>query len=311
MIGKPSGSGGLREIGRSGGVRVTGFWRDQEGADEFYGVAEPEPGKGQGTRIVPYILAGITLIGGVAFIGHYLGQNASARGAPGSEWSEVVEQPTTIIRKASLLHSSDPLETTRDVPMIAEQAVIEQFRTDLRTTMISLPSAESRLEAGESVIYSPAVAKLNDMFERGQETRKQVVAARKRRAAEESCLARAIYFEARSESELGQKAVAKVIMNRVKDPEYPSTVCGVVFQNQDKLNACQFSFACDGKPDRPKAGPAWTKARALASEALDGQLSVANMDGVLNYHADYVQPRWARFMKRVVKIGRHIFYNDS
>ncbi len=129
--------------------------------------------------------------------------------------------------------------------------------------------------------------------------------------AEENCLARAVYFEARSESELGQIAVAKVILNRVKDPEYPNTICGVVYQGSGRRNSCQFSFACDGLPDDVKSATSWAKAKSIARKAIAGEAKVAAIGTATNYHADYVKPKWAKSMKRLIKIGRHVFYEDS
>ena len=125
------------------------------------------------------------------------------------------------------------------------------------------------------------------------------------------CLAKAIYFEARSESIKGQMAVAKVILNRVRDPRFPNTICGVVYQGAERRNACQFSFACDGKPDYPTNARQWAIARRIAAKALKGQIRLRGLEGVAFYHADYVRPTWASMMRPVVKIGRHIFYRDS
>ena len=138
-----------------------------------------------------------------------------------------------------------------------------------------------------------------------------MLAERKQRLAEQSCLATAIYYEARSESELGQLAVAKVILNRVRDPAYPKTVCGVVYQGAERGRSCQFSFACDGRAEQPRSGPAWQEAKAIANRAMAGEADVKIISTATHYHADYVQPRWAGTMKRLIKIGRHIFYRES
>jgi hypothetical protein len=136
------------------------------------------------------------------------------------------------------------------------------------------------------------------------------------RVVEESCLARAVYFEARSESQQGQLAVATVILNRVYASNYPSSICGVVYQNASRLNACQFSFACDGKPDLPKQGRAWETALAVTALALanDREMEDEQMQIVAtatHYHADYVAPRWSKSLHRLTKIGRHIFYSQG
>jgi hypothetical protein len=126
--------------------------------------------------------------------------------------------------------------------------------------------------------------------------------------SEERCLAEAVYFEARSESEEGQAAVAQVVLNRVKSGLYPSTICGVVFQNRNRYKACQFSFACEGRSLRITEQPAWDRARRVADEVLNGKIYLAEVGGATHYHANYVRPRWAKRLKKMDVIGRHIFY---
>ena len=126
-----------------------------------------------------------------------------------------------------------------------------------------------------------------------------------------ACLATAIYFEARSESQLGQLAVATVILNRAKGSHYPSSICGVVYQGASRLNACQFSFACDGQPDLPQNGQAWDTAVAMAVVALAIDRPLQIVATATCYHADYVDPSWSKSLHRVAKIGRHIFYSQS
>ncbi len=132
----------------------------------------------------------------------------------------------------------------------------------------------------------------------------------------ESCLARAVYFEARSESTLGQLAVATVILNRVKASDNSTSVCGVIYKGANRLNACQFSFACDGKPDVPDDMGAWNIALNITTLALttDEEIPDQQMQIVANatyYHADYVDPYWSKSMHRLTKIGRHIFYSQG
>jgi spore germination cell wall hydrolase CwlJ-like protein len=131
-----------------------------------------------------------------------------------------------------------------------------------------------------------------------------------RSATEVKCLATAIYFEARGEAEKGQIAVAQVVLNRLKNPAYPKTVCGVVYQNKDRRNQCQFSFACDGIPDRINDPDAWATAQALARREINDEqaMYMPEIGASTHYHATYVRPRWARTMTKMEKIGRHIFY---
>jgi spore germination cell wall hydrolase CwlJ-like protein len=123
------------------------------------------------------------------------------------------------------------------------------------------------------------------------------------------CLATAIYFEARGESKRGQAAVAQVILNRASSRGFPSTICGVVYQNANRRNGCQFSFACDGKSDRILERKAWQTANRIASDVLAGRSRIPELVNATHYHARYVSPYWAPKMKRLARIGRHIFYD--
>ena len=125
---------------------------------------------------------------------------------------------------------------------------------------------------------------------------------------ERRCLAEAIYFEARGESEEGQAAVAQVVLNRVSSGLYPTTICGVVYQNRHRLNACQFSFACDGKPLRVSESLSWRTAVRIAAEVTNGKTYVSDVGASTHYHANYVRPRWASRLEKMDVIGHHIFY---
>jgi spore germination cell wall hydrolase CwlJ-like protein len=125
------------------------------------------------------------------------------------------------------------------------------------------------------------------------------------------CLALNIYFEARSESAIGRRAVGHVVMNRVNHRKFPDSICDVVRQGGAEARyRCQFSWWCDGQSDKPYNRTQWTKAMKLAAEIYRGQ-STDPTGGALWYHADYTQPRWTHDFKRGPKIGRHIFYQES
>jgi spore germination cell wall hydrolase CwlJ-like protein len=122
------------------------------------------------------------------------------------------------------------------------------------------------------------------------------------------CLAEAIYYEARSESEDGQRAVAQVVLNRVRHPAWPGTVCGVVYQGPLRAGGgCQFTFTCDGSLMRMPYGADWARARRLAAEALAGQV-FAPVGLATNYHTHQVLPDWAFRLPKATVIGNHIFY---
>ncbi|MBK8007082.1 MAG: cell wall hydrolase [Rhizobiales bacterium] len=128
------------------------------------------------------------------------------------------------------------------------------------------------------------------------------------RAKAVKCLAEAIYFEARSEPERGQMAVAQVVVNRAFSGYYPNDICGVVYQNKHRHLACQFTYACDGIPDIVNSKPHWRVAERLANEALDGKGYLQDVGKATHYHAYYVSPYWARKMRKMVRIGAHTFY---
>ncbi|MGQ0659533.1 cell wall hydrolase [Sphingosinicella sp.] len=122
------------------------------------------------------------------------------------------------------------------------------------------------------------------------------------------CLAQAIYYEAGSESEDGQRAVAQVVLNRVRHPAWPNTVCGVVYQGPMRAGGgCQFTFTCDGSLMRSAGGPAWIRARQLAAEALAGR-AFAPVGLSTHYHTTAVFPSWAPRLARTALIGAHQFY---
>jgi spore germination cell wall hydrolase CwlJ-like protein len=130
----------------------------------------------------------------------------------------------------------------------------------------------------------------------------------KARAKQEKCLADAVYFEARGEAVRGQIAVAQVVMNRAFSGYYPTTPCGVVYQNSHRHLACQFTFACDGIRDVVKEPDMWDRARRIAKETLDGRLWLPEVGKSTHYHAYWVHPSWVREMKKQYRFGVHTFY---
>lgn len=127
-------------------------------------------------------------------------------------------------------------------------------------------------------------------------------------AGEQKCLAEGIYFEARGEDVKGQAAVAQVILNRVRNPTYPNSICGVVYQNRSWRNRCQFSFACDGTTPRVRSQHHFKVAQDVGMAVTAGKIFIPEVASSTHYHATYVNPRWARSMDKMKKIGLHIFY---
>ncbi len=127
------------------------------------------------------------------------------------------------------------------------------------------------------------------------------------RARARRCLTLGIYYEAALESDEGQAAVAQVILNRVRDPNYPNSVCGVVFEGAERTTGCQFSFTCDGSMAQPPVLWAWERAQKVAERALSGHVAT-RVGTATHYHADYVYPWWSPTLTKITQIGAHIFY---
>ncbi len=322
---------------RSQELRHRQSWAEDSFFDE-----EVEP-RSAFAEYSPIIFGGMMLVGAFAFAGHYIGSNASAHTAAsmGSELS--LPQTTALSSKSSLLPEDETFNSAA-LAQLRRQTVQASGKGDLfipetaqgglsMTTIrkrsavavqpdkrIKIVPAAINLKA-EQDVASKAVKKLalaDNPAEAGdgqvlsKADKKRQIAQRRLQQAEENCLARAVYFEARSESEMGQMAVAKVILNRVKDPNYPKSICGVVYQGSQRRNSCQFSFACDGLPDDVKSPGAWSRSKRIAQKAINGDLKMGKaMASATNYHADYVNPKWARSMRKLVKIGNHIFYTGG
>jgi hypothetical protein len=128
-------------------------------------------------------------------------------------------------------------------------------------------------------------------------------------ARAQECLAQAIWYEAASESEAGQRAVAQVVLNRVAHPAWPSSVCGVVYQGSERSTGCQFTFTCDGSLARRPSGASWARAQRIASEALSGSV-YAPVGLATHYHTLWVNPYWAGSLDHIGSIGAHRFYRN-
>ena len=288
------------------------------------------------------LVGGVLLVLAFAFAGHYMGQSADAHIAKPTDLLEPLSAPSSnILAKGSLVPGSTSLEVVNKTSLTAELGVYsaqvaasgkgdfvaaDRVIATAQTVRIvpasvNLRGTDADDAAENKVVLAPPPSKVVQGIQLKRTASAQrkvkdpatqkVIAQRRIQLAEENCLARAVYFEARSESELGQLAVAKVILNRVKDPEYPKSICGVVYQGSGRRNSCQFSFACDGLPDDVRSAAAWANAKRIAQKAISGDAQMSVIATATNYHADYVKPKWAKTMKRVIKIGRHVFYSDS
>lgn len=170
-------------------------------------------------------------------------------------------------------------------PDYAEQSPFDSILTEQRATRF-IPKIKQSDHAWAANVLAPSVFT----------------------AKEQKCLANAIYFESANEPLKGQAAVAQVILNRVRNPTFPNTICGVVYQNEDWRNRCQFSFACDRIPDIVWSRGKYKTAQEIALAVTAGKIYLSEVGDSTHYHAAYVRPNWSHTMKKVSRIGLHIFY---
>jgi hypothetical protein len=121
------------------------------------------------------------------------------------------------------------------------------------------------------------------------------------------CLTAAVYYEAASEDDRGQRAVAQVVLNRVRHPAFPKSVCGVVYEGAERRTGCQFSFTCDGSLARKPSQAGWERARKVAFAALGGFIE-PSVGTATHYHTVWVVPYWAYSLDKITTVGAHIFY---
>jgi hypothetical protein len=197
-----------------------------------------------------------------------------------------------------LLASCVPVETPRAVAV--ERAIVEA-RPLLERLALEVPGAGPA--STRAIVVPPRASGA------GAAPPPFVADARseddRRRAAD--CLTAAVYYEARSEDPNGQRAVAQVVLNRVRDRAFPASVCGVVYQGSNRATGCQFSFTCDGSMRARREPGAWERARGVAEAALTGSV-YAPVGSATHYHTTAVSPWWAPSLARIGLVGRHVFY---
>ncbi|QUL39316.1 cell wall hydrolase [Erythrobacter sp. JK5] len=171
--------------------------------------------------------------------------------------------------------------------------------------LIALPATDPLDGSTDAVGYA-----LGERIESGPAARAFALAGSgASRARAQQCLAQAVWYEAASESEAGQRAVAQVVLNRVAHPSWPSSVCGVVYQGSNRSTGCQFTFTCDGSLARRAGGASWARAQRIAAAALAGEV-YAPVGHATHYHTLWVNPRWAGSLDHIGTIGAHRFYRN-
>jgi len=208
---------------------------------------------------------------------------AAAALIPAAVWMGSGEGEARAEADAAVPVPQDLLAATRGA-----QGAMQVEGREAQAINAALPFAAGALEAARP--FSLAAAATTDQT----------------RARALHCLTQAVYYEAGYEPIEGRRAVAQVILNRMRHPAYPNSVCGVVYDGSSRPG-CQFSFTCDGSLRRAPAARAWAEAERIAREALAGAV-VSSVGTATHYHANYVAPYWAPRLTKLAQIGAHIFY---
>lgn len=197
-------------------------------------------------------------------------------------------------------HAADHAHATR----MTEAAADGYARSHLEAQSAGLRAGLQRYG-----VRDPADAlKVSNLFP-AEPARQERAASKAKTRSELECLTEAVYYEARGEGSRGQYAVAQVVMNRVKHPAFPNSVCAVVFQGAGR-RGCQFSFACNGAQRGRRETEAWARAKGVATRALAGA-ALADVGSATHFHSIGVSPIWAPQMARVSQVGMHVFYRFS
>lgn len=162
------------------------------------------------------------------------------------------------------------------------------------------PEQALKVNAAIPLTSGPNPAAAPFLFKGGETARTQAL----------NCLASAVYYEAGNQDTDGERAVAQVVLNRVRHPAFPNSVCGVVYEGSTRSTGCQFTFTCDGSLAREPDADGWRRAWKVAEDALSGSV-FAPVGWATHYHADYVLPTWASTMAKNAIVGAHIFYRWS
>ena len=251
--------------------------------------------------VVGVALGGVYLAGGAAGRADTRAQAQHFAGAAARGFSNVAlreEVATLTPGELALAQRHDPVAGTTDAQ---RDRLAAAFASQLmqREEVPSAPSAN--VSASSNLLRASFTAPANP------QARPFHMSGALDSARDLDCLADAVYYEARGETPAGQAAVAQVVLNRVRHPAFPKSVCGVVFQGAQGGSGCQFSFACDGSMDRGREPTAWRRSREVAAHALSGFV-MPGVGNATHFHVAGIDPGWGPRLLRVAQIGLHVFY---
>ncbi len=193
-------------------------------------------------------------------------------------------------------------------PMATMRLRQDRQRTDLFASLVG-PARAHKAEAASAPVLKASLD-LGLMRAPSRTAPASPFDLKNRSASDLDCLTQAVYYEARGETDSGQRAVAQVILNRVRHPAYPKTICNVVYQGAVKRTGCQFSFTCNGIMSNRVESWAWKRARTVAEDALDGYV-MKSVGASTHFHVLGISPDWSVRMQRTATIGNHAFYQFS
>jgi hypothetical protein len=208
---------------------------------------------------------------------------------PGLLVANAPDIPRTHYRSAQRAGPASRVVPPAELPPVEPVAFVDMTPDEARAYNETIPFSTDPNPAGRPFIY------------RGS-------AEDKARALD--CLAAGVLYEAGDDAK-GEQAVAQVVLNRLRHPAFPKTVCGVVFEGQERSTGCQFTFSCDGaltKWQPPEA--AWTRARQIATMALNGKV-FGPVGHATHYHTDWVVPYWQASLDKIARVGSHLFFRWS
>lgn len=211
---------------------------------------------------------------------------------------------------ASVLNSTDERRLVSDMvasEMVAvEDASLQAADGGLNHSSVNVRTHKIGPEGASVAQAGMGMGLLNDgLFSRSRPAAPFALRHKNRNDAD--CLTEAVYYEARGEGDAGMRAVAQVILNRVRHPAYPRTICGVVYQGAERRTGCQFSFTCSGVMGRRVDTRMWKRAEAVATSALSGHVMKA-VGSSTHFHTVNVAPVWRHRLDRIATVGNHVFY---
>jgi spore germination cell wall hydrolase CwlJ-like protein len=257
--------------------------------------------------VVGVALGGVYLAGGAASKADAKTQaqhfaSAAARGFSNAALRE--ETATLTPDELALAERHDPLAGSPDAQrdrLAAAFASQLMQRTEVPSVVQPTSAQPTNLSASANLLRASFTAPVNP------QARPFHMSGALDSARDLDCLADAVYYEARGETPAGQAAVAQVVLNRVRHPAFPKSVCAVVFQGAQGGSGCQFSFACDGSMNRSREPTAWRRSREVAAHALSGFV-MPGVGNATHFHVAGLDPGWGPRLLRVAQIGLHVFY---